>query len=130
MSVVTAPLAPIADRAAPTAPAGSAPPAPQPPAPSAPQPSAPSAAPPPVPLSVLLSGSRPACAGLDPRAVFARRVKDAAPVLRACARCRLHEACERAVAPAESWFDGVCAGRLWRNGRPVATAGPDPRERP
>ncbi|WP_225847908.1 hypothetical protein [Streptomyces sp. HPF1205] len=123
MPVVTAPTAPTAPTAVPAAsaaPTGSAPSAPP----------APSAAPPPVPLSVLLSASRPACAGLDPRAVFARRVKDAAPALRACARCRLHEACERAVAPAESWFDGVCAGRLWRNGRPVAAATPDPRERP
>lgn len=64
--------------------------------------------------------ARPACAGLDPRVIFARRVKDAAPALRACARCTLHRACEAAVAPAETWFDGVCAGRLWRNGRPVA----------
>lgn len=89
-----------------------------------------SAASPPAPLSVLLSASRPACAGLDPGTVFARRLKDAVPALRACARCRLHEACEQAVDPAESWFDGVCAGRLWRNGRPVAALTPDPRERP
>ncbi|MBY8878063.1 hypothetical protein [Actinacidiphila acidipaludis] len=64
--------------------------------------------------------ARPACAGLDPGVVFARRAKDAAPALRACARCTLHQACEAVVAPAETWFDGVCAGRLWRNGRPVA----------
>lgn len=74
---------------------------------------------------------RPACAGLDPRVVFARRVKDAAPALRACTRCALHQACEAAVTPAETWFDGVCAGRLWRNGRPVTAldaasrSGPD-----
>ncbi|MFE6228793.1 WhiB family transcriptional regulator [Microtetraspora glauca] len=80
-----------------------------------------------------------ACAGLSPAVVFARRERQAAPALRACAACPVPRECEAAVAPAESWFDGVCAGRLWRNGRPVqprsatrhttpGTAGPlDPR---
>ncbi|MEU3746496.1 MULTISPECIES: WhiB family transcriptional regulator [Streptomyces] len=58
-----------------------------------------------------------ACAGLSPSVVFARRPKDAAPALRACADCPVRRECEAAVAPAESYFDGVCAGRLWRNGR-------------
>lgn len=61
-----------------------------------------------------------ACVGLSPSVVFARRGKEAAPALRACAACPVRRECEAAVAPAESWFDGVCAGRLWRNGRPVA----------
>ncbi|MGW6537560.1 WhiB family transcriptional regulator [Streptomyces sp. NPDC055011] len=60
-----------------------------------------------------------ACAGLSPSVVFARRERQAAPALRACAACPVRRECEAAVAPAESWFDGVCAGRLWRNGRPV-----------
>ncbi|MFD8010332.1 WhiB family transcriptional regulator [Streptomyces sp. NPDC058955] len=60
-----------------------------------------------------------ACAGLSPSVVFARRERQAAPALRACAGCPVPRECEAAVAPAESWFDGVCAGRLWRNGRPV-----------
>jgi WhiB family redox-sensing transcriptional regulator len=54
--------------------------------------------------------------------VFARRPKDAAPALRACAGCPVRRECERTVAPADTWFDGVCAGRLWRNGRPVTAA--------
>lgn len=66
-----------------------------------------------------------ACAGLSPAIVFARRERQAAPALRACAGCPVARECEAAVAPAESWFDGVCAGRLWRNGRPVK-----PRSRP
>ncbi|AWZ04744.1 MULTISPECIES: WhiB family transcriptional regulator [unclassified Streptomyces] len=61
-----------------------------------------------------------ACAALPPDVVFARRAKDAAPALRACAACPVRRECEEAVAPSESWFDGVCAGRLWRNGRPAA----------
>ncbi|MFD9408547.1 WhiB family transcriptional regulator [Streptomyces sp. NPDC059989] len=65
-----------------------------------------------------------ACADLPPGVVFARRAKDAAPALRACAVCPVRRQCEQAVAPAESWFDGVCAGRLWRNGRPAAHTSP------
>lgn len=60
-----------------------------------------------------------ACSGLPPKVVFARRLKDAAPALRACAGCPVRRECEETVAPADTWFDGVCAGRLWRNGRPV-----------
>ncbi|MEU9199646.1 WhiB family transcriptional regulator [Streptomyces sp. NPDC048332] len=61
-----------------------------------------------------------ACLGLPPETVFARNPADAAPALGACARCPVAGRCEETVAPADSWFDGVCAGRLWRNGRPVA----------
>ncbi|CAL9507214.1 hypothetical protein [Streptomyces sp. enrichment culture] len=61
----------------------------------------------------------PACAGLPPHVVFARRAADAAPALLACARCPFIRQCEEIVDPANTWFDGVSAGRLWRNGRPV-----------
>ncbi|MEW1826184.1 WhiB family transcriptional regulator [Streptomyces sp. NPDC088196] len=60
-----------------------------------------------------------ACAGLPPKAAFSKKVKEAAPVLRACARCPVRRDCERIVAPADNWFDGVCGGRLHRSGRPV-----------
>ncbi|MEU4271307.1 WhiB family transcriptional regulator [Streptomyces sp. NPDC026092] len=63
-----------------------------------------------------------ACVGLSPAVVFARRPQQAAPALRACAACLVRRECEAAVAPAESYFDGVCAGRLWRNGRAVPEA--------
>ncbi|MFB7375489.1 WhiB family transcriptional regulator [Streptomyces sp. NPDC056222] len=63
-----------------------------------------------------------ACVGLSPSVVFSRRAQQAAPALRACAACPVRRECETAVAPAESWFDGVCAGRLWRNGRAVPEA--------
>ncbi|MEV4330343.1 WhiB family transcriptional regulator [Streptomyces sp. NPDC049597] len=64
-----------------------------------------------------------ACAGLSPAVVFARRVPQAAPALRACEVCPVRRECAQTVAPAESYFDGVCAGRLWRNGRPVVPRG-------
>jgi WhiB family redox-sensing transcriptional regulator len=67
--------------------------------------------------------SAAACAGLPPKVVFSKKVKEAAPALRACAGCTVRRRCEEAVAPAESWFDGVCGGRLWRSGRPVPLAG-------
>ncbi|KAF0650623.1 MULTISPECIES: WhiB family transcriptional regulator [Streptomyces] len=60
-----------------------------------------------------------ACSGLPPHVVFARREAEAAPALAACGRCPVVRRCLEAVAPAESWFDGVSGGRLWRNGRPV-----------
>ncbi|MGW3488815.1 WhiB family transcriptional regulator [Streptomyces sp. NPDC001054] len=60
-----------------------------------------------------------ACLGLPPEVVFTRHEKLAAPALRACARCPVTRECEEAVDPGRHWFDGVCGGRLWRNGRPV-----------
>ncbi|WP_432092147.1 WhiB family transcriptional regulator [Streptomyces sp. bgisy100] len=59
------------------------------------------------------------CATLPPTAVFSRRPIDAAPALRACNTCPVVEFCLRAVDPANTWFDGVCGGRLWSNGREV-----------
>jgi WhiB family redox-sensing transcriptional regulator len=73
------------------------------------------------------SASRPAdwrasaaCTGLSDRAVFARRRDAALPALRACAICPVRQRCLEAVAPHDSWFDGVSGGRLWRNGKEVA----------
>ncbi|MFF4168571.1 WhiB family transcriptional regulator [Streptomyces sp. NPDC001744] len=60
-----------------------------------------------------------ACSGLPPHVVFSKREKEALPALMACERCPVVRRCEEAVAPAESFFDGVSAGRLWRNGRPA-----------
>lgn len=65
-----------------------------------------------------------ACADLSPDVVFTKRAKIAAPALRACTACPVRIECEEAVAPADSWFDGVCGGRLWRNGRPAALTSP------
>ncbi|MFD7918938.1 WhiB family transcriptional regulator [Streptomyces sp. NPDC059740] len=60
-----------------------------------------------------------ACVGLPPETVFARDPETAAPALHACAHCPVRRRCEETVAPADTWFDGVSAGRLWHNGRPV-----------
>lgn len=36
-----------------------------------------------------------------------------------CERCIVVKECEAFVRPRKSFFDGVVAGRLWRNGRIV-----------
>ncbi|GAA1221532.1 hypothetical protein GCM10009665_09680 [Kitasatospora nipponensis] len=63
-----------------------------------------------------------ACAGLPARTVFATRLQQAGPALGRCARCPVDRECLAVVEPAHSWFDGVCGGSLWRNGRAVAGA--------
>ncbi|MFE7806373.1 WhiB family transcriptional regulator [Streptomyces sp. NPDC057430] len=60
-----------------------------------------------------------ACLDLPPQIVFARREEVARTALIACQACPVIRHCEEAVNPAESFFDGVAAGRLWRNGRLV-----------
>ncbi|MCK8680327.1 WhiB family transcriptional regulator [Streptomyces lichenis] len=86
----------------------------------APQPASPGTAPdagrPPADLGWYAEA---ACAGMAPDIVFARRASDAAPALLACARCPVTRECEAIVDPSHTWFDGVSAGRLWHNGRPV-----------
>lgn len=36
-----------------------------------------------------------------------------------CGRCSVVKECEAFVRPRKSFFDGVVAGKLWRNGRIV-----------
>jgi hypothetical protein len=69
-----------------------------------------------------------ACAGLPQRHVFTRSPFEAAPTLRVCNQCPIRAECEAVVDPAHTWFDGVCAGRLWRNGRVVDTDTPEESE--
>ncbi|MFI9153781.1 WhiB family transcriptional regulator [Streptomyces sp. NPDC053367] len=86
-------------------------------------PSAPRAARRSLPLARGDRQSAAACAGLPPEVVFATKAGRAAPALRACAGCAVRRECEAVVAPEDNWFDGVCGGRLWRSGRPVALGG-------
>lgn len=41
------------------------------------------------------------------------------PALDLCRTCPFTTACVDRVRPAESGFDGVCGGRVWRSGRVV-----------
>ncbi|GAA1353467.1 hypothetical protein [Streptomyces beijiangensis] len=43
------------------------------------------------------------------------------PELRVCGTCPFRKKCIELVKPQQSKFDGVCGGRLWSNGRLIAT---------
>lgn len=60
-----------------------------------------------------------ACLGADPRlfdAISGEAVLDA---LSYCERCPVIPECEDLVRPRRSYFDGVAAGKVWREGRVV-----------
>lgn len=38
-----------------------------------------------------------------------------------CARCPVKAECVMIVKPHESYFDGICGGIIWKNGRPVGS---------
>jgi hypothetical protein len=42
------------------------------------------------------------------------------PALNYCSRCIFWEECESLVQPKPSFYDGVVAGKVWRNGRILA----------
>ena len=42
------------------------------------------------------------------------------PALNYCSRCIFWEECDSLVKPKPSFYDGVVAGKVWRNGRIVA----------
>jgi len=44
----------------------------------------------------------------------------AQPALNYCSRCIFWEECESLVQPKPSFYDGVVAGKVWRNGRILA----------
>lgn len=43
------------------------------------------------------------------------------PGLALCRECPFVARCLDRVKPAESWYDGVCGGHVWRNGKVVFT---------
>ncbi|MGW3651096.1 hypothetical protein [Streptomyces sp. NPDC000878] len=78
---------------------------------------------------------RPSTATADTAEDDARqRVDHSRSQLDVCRRCPFRQECVEAVAPGQSGFDGVCGGRVWRDGQVLATAfdhrksGPDNTE--
>lgn len=59
--------------------------------------------------------SEPACAGQLGFTVYPADRN----LLEACGRCQVQQWCFDVVDPRRSGFDGICAGRVWSNGRPV-----------
>jgi WhiB family transcriptional regulator, redox-sensing transcriptional regulator len=63
-----------------------------------------------------------ACNGADPKlfdAIFGEHVNTA---LTYCDRCTVITACEEYVRPSKHFYDGVVAGKVWRNGVPEQPA--------
>lgn len=44
-----------------------------------------------------------------------------------CAVCPVKAECVMIVQPHTSYFDGICGGIIWKNGRPVGSKAPRPR---
>jgi len=57
-----------------------------------------------------------ACRNADPRAFDATDHVTASLALWYCRRCPVVDLCNEIVRPAKSYYDGVAAGRVWRNG--------------
>lgn len=57
-----------------------------------------------------------ACSGEDPALFDNFTFPAASEALRICSHCRFVDECMTWVRPSKSFFDGVAAGVVWRNG--------------
>lgn len=60
-----------------------------------------------------------ACNGADPRLFDAMSGDAVDDALSYCDRCVVTAQCEDYVRPKRSYYDGVVAGKVWRNGVPI-----------
>ncbi len=60
------------------------------------------------------------CRSADPWLFDQHQIDLAQPALQYCKRCIFWDNCDALVKPRASSYDGVCAGRVWRNGRLLA----------
>ena len=63
-----------------------------------------------------------ACKGANPHLFDAIEGDTVDDALSYCDRCSVVRECEEYVKPRRSYFDGVCAGKVWANGREVELA--------
>lgn len=63
-----------------------------------------------------------ACKGADPRLFDATDGDAVEDALSYCDRCPVIRECEEYVKPRRSYYDGVCAGKVWANGSEVKLA--------
>lgn len=63
-----------------------------------------------------------ACKGADPRLFDATNGDAVDDALSYCDRCPVTRECEDYVKPRRSYFDGVCAGKVWSNGSEINLA--------
>jgi hypothetical protein len=59
---------------------------------------------------------RAACKGVDPHLFDAYQHPEVEVALEYCLRCSVRQSCLDWVQPERSHFDGVCGGKVWRNG--------------
>jgi WhiB family redox-sensing transcriptional regulator len=64
--------------------------------------------------------SKAPCRDADPWLFDQFNLDLAQPALNYCSRCIFWEECESLVQPKPNFFDGVVAGKIWRNGRILA----------
>lgn len=60
------------------------------------------------------------CNGADPWLFDQYQLDLAQPGLQYCRRCIFWQNCESLVEPRTSHYDGIAAGKVWRNGRVLA----------
>lgn len=60
------------------------------------------------------------CRDSDPWLFDQSQIDLAQPALAYCRACPFWESCEILVEPRSSYFDGVCGGKVWRNGKILA----------
>jgi hypothetical protein len=71
--------------------------------------------------AALLQGA--ACVGEPPELFDAVTHHSAEPALSICRACPVTELCVEVLNPQKSYMDGVCGGRVWRNGLLVLSDG-------
>ena len=64
--------------------------------------------------------SKAPCREADPWLFDQFNLDLAQPALNYCSRCIFWQECDSLVQPKPSFYDGVVAGKVWRNGRIVA----------
>ena len=65
------------------------------------------------------------CASSDPWLFDQTTVDLAQPGFSYCARCPFWQECDDLVLPKKSHYDGIAAGKLWRNGKVLAKLDPE-----
>jgi hypothetical protein len=66
---------------------------------------------------IVLEGA--ACIGADPNLFNATSGETAEDALSYCDRCDVRGGCDDLVKPRKSHYDGVAAGKVWKDGAPV-----------
>lgn len=60
------------------------------------------------------------CRSADPWLFDQCQIDLAQPALTYCYRCKYHRECNDLVQPRQNHYDGIVAGKVWRNGKVLA----------